>query len=163
GTLVLVVFVNPAKYAKVEALKKKTFELEKLLDSPEMRNLRAQAKLNESQASTKGLRDIAYEAMKRRDLYQQNFPAAKVTDIRGIQKLEQSVTLKPAKLRNILQYLGDMKDGKPTIQVESVSLTRDRRPSSGDKDSWNATVEFADYVPKPSPGGPAKAPAKTAE
>lgn len=163
GTLVLVVFLNPAKSATVEALKKKTVELEKLLGSPELWNLRAQAKLNESQASTKGIRDIAFESMGRRELQQQNFPAARLTDMGGIQKQEQTVTLKPAKLRAILQYLGDVKDSKPTIQVESVSLSRDRRPSTGDKDSWNATVEFADYVSKPSPGGAGKAPAKSAD
>jgi len=147
--LILALFLNPSKAAQVDELKKEYAKLTSFLQNPEMKNLRVQAKLSEAQENKKSLREIISEAMTARQLQQGAFPMAKTTDLKaGLQKVEQTIDLKAAKMLNILQFIGHVKDAKKTIQVETVSITRDRASKDQDEDSWAASVRFVDYIQK---------------
>lgn len=145
-TAILVLHMNPSAAERVENLGKTRASLLKELNDPELRELRAQAKLNEGQANNnRSLRDIIFEKKDLRALDLGTLPAAKITEEGQIQKIEQTVNLKPARLVQILQFLGDLKDAKKTIQIESVTIARDRR-SQGDEDAWTCTLRVVDYV-----------------
>lgn len=154
-TAVLSLFLNPAARRRVERLSKETVEIKKLLDSSEMWNLRAQAKLNEQTATAKTIAQIMTEHMQRRGLKVRTMPSTTVKVVGNIEERRQEVALEPAPLQNILMFVGDVKDAKPTIQVELVKLNRERRTGS-EKDSWNATLKFIDYMPKATPAPAAK-------
>ena len=144
-TAILVLHMNPSAAERVENLGKTRDNLLKALNDPELRELRAQAKLNEGQANNRSLRDIIFEKKDLRALDLGTLPAAKITEEGQIQKVEQTVNLKPARLVQILQFLGDLKDAKKTIQIESVTIARDRR-SQENEDSWTCTLRVVDYV-----------------
>ena len=147
-TMVLAFYLNPAAGEVTAAAQKEYKELVKLLESPDMKNLRAQAKLSEGQEGKRDLRQVISEAMSSRQLQQGNFPAAKITEGKGgMQKVEQSIDLKSAKLLQIFQFLGDVLDAKKTIRAESLTLTRERRSQQDSEgDSWGSTLRFVDYV-----------------
>ncbi len=147
--LLLILFLNPSKAAQVEELKKEYAKLTTLLQGPEMKNLRVQAKLSEAQENKKGLREIISETLTARQLQQGSFPMAKTTDLKvGLQKVEQNIDVKAAKILNILQFIGDVKDSKKTIQVEMVNFSRDRSAKDQEEDSWAASIRFVDYIQK---------------
>ena len=147
-TLVLVTFLNPGKVETLDALKKEYGELTKLLQTSEMRNLRAQAKLGEGQQNTLDIREIIQKALEARMLTANVFGQAKLTQEKGgLERKEQTIDLRPAKLLNILQFVGDVRDAKKTIQVHMVSLNRDRSAREED-DSWSANIRFVDYGQK---------------
>jgi hypothetical protein len=151
-TVVLSFFMNPAATERIDGLKTQSAGLVKLLQSDETKRLRAQAKLNKEQENSKGLREIIYDASVKRGLEQGNVPPTKTTDMKGgLRKFEQTVSFRPAKLMNLFFLVADVKDAKKTIQVESVTVTRDRRAKDGDDDAWNSTMRFADYE-KTQPG-----------
>ncbi len=145
-TLVLSLFLKPAASRRFESLKQKTTELWKLLDSPDMRSLRTQAKLNERTAATMTIGQIVSAKVSERGLRVRNMPPTGVRNLGGIEERKQEVTLEPAPLLQMLQFLGDVKDSKPTIQVHSVKLNRERRGGATEKVSWNASFTFVDYV-----------------
>jgi hypothetical protein len=63
-TLILAVFMNPSAASEVTSLESSYKEQVKLLRSPEMRNLRAQAKVSEGQDNKKTLKEIISEQLK---------------------------------------------------------------------------------------------------
>lgn len=144
-TLALAMKLNPDSAERVTTLESKSKLLVKLLDDPETRNLRWQAKQTEGQDSTKGLADIIFDAVRGRGLTQGNIPPARTQDTRGIRRIEQTVQLNPGKLSSIFGLVGDLKDSKKTIRIETVDVTRDRKAAE-DEDSWTATLKIVDYV-----------------
>jgi hypothetical protein len=147
--VILALFLNPRAAARVDNLKAEYKRLTSYLVTERVRNLRAQDKLNEGQENTRGIREIISQALDSRQLQQGTFPMPKRTELKkggGLEKIEQTIDVRSAKLLQILQFLGDVKDAKKTIQVESVNIWRDRKTQ--DDDSWNATLRFADYERK---------------
>jgi hypothetical protein len=149
-TLVLSMFMNPSAESEVERLEKSYKEQGKLLRSPEMKSLRAQAKLSEGQDNRKTLKEIIDEQYKRYGLEMDRFPAATPKKVSaGIEAVPQQIVLKPAKLVSILQFVAAVQEAKKSIQVESVRLDRPRRGREKEvPDAWSATVDFVDYVAK---------------
>jgi hypothetical protein len=146
-TLIFVFWWNPGARSDVEVLKEQYTKLTALLKNPENRRLQVQAKLNEGQVTKQSLREIISDGLNRYQL-EGSFPKPKVTDQKGIEKVEQSIELKPSPLKPILQFLGFVKDQKKSIQVEDFSVNRLQRGKDADTDSWTATFLFIDYVPK---------------
>ena len=150
-TLALAVFHNPSAKATSEDAERRYNDLTKLLSKSEVRSLREQAKLSEAQGQAKSLSEIVSEKLQSFQLEFSSFPEPKPSELRaGLVRLDLDLTLKPAKLSNILQFLGAVKDAKKTIKVESLTINRDRttRAKSADEDSWNGSVHFVDYVSK---------------
>jgi hypothetical protein len=148
-TLILAVFMNPSAVSEVTSLESSYKEQVKLLRSPEMRNLRAQAKVSEGQDNKKTLKEIISEQLKAYGLEFSRFPDARSTTSRGMEEITQQIILKPSKLVNILQFTAAVKETKKSIQVDSVRIDRERRGKDKEiPDSWTATVDFVDYVAK---------------
>ena len=148
-TLVLAVFMNPSAASEVTMLEGSYKDQVKLLRSTEMRSLRAQAKLSEGQANQKTLKEIVTEQSKAYGLEIASAPDTKPKSVKGIEEHNQKVTLKPAKLVDVLQFIAAVKEAKKSLQVESVKIDRDRRGRDKEvPDSWTATVDFVDYVAK---------------
>lgn len=148
-TLILAVFMNPSVASDVASLETSYKDQVKLLRSPEIKNLRAQAKVSEGQDNQKTLKEIVSEQLKAYGLEFSRFPDAKPKPGRGIEEFAQQITLKPSKLVDILQFIAAVKDAKKSIQVDSVRIDRERRGRDKEvPDSWTATVDFVDYVAK---------------
>lgn len=144
-TLLLALKLNPDSRERVTHLTAQSTKLMQLLDNVETRNLRHQAKQTEQQDATKGLADVIFEAVRGRGLTQGNIPPARTQDTKGIRRIEQTVQLNAGKLGAIFQLVGDLKDAKKTIRIETVDVTRDRRAQETE-DSWTATLKVVDYV-----------------
>jgi hypothetical protein len=149
-TVILAAFMNPSLASDVTSLEASYKDQGKLLRSPEMKSLRAQAKVSEGQDNRKTLRDIIDEQYKNYGLEMERFLAAQRKKVSaGIEEIPQQIVLQPAKLVNILQFVAAVQEAKKSIQVESVRLTRPRRGRDKElADSWQATVDFVDYVAK---------------
>ena len=149
-TLVLVLLLNPSAKATSEDSEKRYNDLVKLLSKPESKALREQARLSEAQGQAKGLSDIVREKLQSFQIDFSSFPEPKPTTLTaGLVRLDLELSLKPAKLSSILQFLGAVKDAKKTIKVETLTINRDRsRAKTADDDSWSASAHFVDYVSK---------------
>jgi type II secretory pathway component PulM len=147
-TLLFALWWNPGARSDVEALKKDYVKLTDLLKNPDNKRLLREWKISEAQpTSTQSLREIISAGLNSYQL-EGSFPKAKVTDQKGIEKVEQSIELKPAPLKSIFQFLGFVKDQKKSIQVEDLGVNRLQRGKDVDADSWTASFSFVDYVPK---------------
>jgi hypothetical protein len=149
-SLVLVLLLNPSAKATSEDSEKKYNELTKLLSKSEVKSLREQAKLSEAQGQAKSLSEIVSEKLQTFQLEFSSFPEPKSTDLRaGLVRLDLDLSLKPAKLSSVFQFLGAVKDAKKTVKAETLTINRDRtRSKTPDDDSWSATIHFVDYVSK---------------
>jgi len=148
-TLIFVLFLNPGKAGEVARVEKEYQDLTALLSKPEKTALRAQAKLSEGQANTKTLSEVVNEALTTYQLDYGTFAATPPKAFKaGLDKVDLEIPVKPAKLLNIMQFMAAVRDAKKTIQVESATITRDRRALGEEDDSWSATVHFVDYISK---------------
>ena len=146
-TLVLVLFLNPRAERRVAAWQQEYKNLTELLKTTDMKNLRAQAEREKGQDINKDLRDVIEASRTQRQLPPGSLPFPRTTPLKGgLTRVEQTVDVKSAKMRNILMFIGDVRDAKKNIQVEQVTIARDTRTRGADDDTWNASVKFVDYV-----------------
>ena len=146
-TLVLAFFMRPGAAEDVASAEDEYKKLSTLLQDQVMKGLRDQAKLTEGKELNLTLKDIIIE--KKKDLQGIDFnrlPDTKPVPQGTIEIVRQSVELKPAAMRPILDFMALVRAAKKTIQVEQIRFERDRRSKSDD--SWVATIHFVDYVSK---------------
>jgi hypothetical protein len=148
-TLVLALFMNPSSASDVKSLEGGYQQITKLLAGPEMKSLRAQAKVSDVTGEQKRtLPEIVSDQMKAYGLDFSRFERATPKPVgAGMEEVRQPIDVKPAKLMPILQFIASVKDAKKSIQVRTVKIERDRK-SKGDEDSWTANIEFVDYASK---------------
>jgi hypothetical protein len=148
-TVILAGFMNPSAASQAKGLEDDYKKMAADLRSAEMKSLRAQAKLSESQDNQKTLKEIIIEQSKSYGLEINRFPDSKPKPGKGIEVFAQQITLRPAKLVSVLQFIAAVKEAKKSIQVERVQIDRERRGRDKEApDSWTATLDFVDYVAK---------------
>jgi len=146
-TLALAFFMRPGAAEDVASAEGEYKKLSALLQDQVMKGLRDQAKLTEGKEQNFTLKDILYE--KKKDIPGIDFnrlPETKPVLQPGIEIVRQTVELKPAAMRPILDFMALVRAAKKTIQVEQIRFEKDRRSKSDD--SWVATIHFVDYVAK---------------
>ncbi|HZN58920.1 MAG TPA: hypothetical protein VFD71_12645 [Planctomycetota bacterium] len=147
-TGVLVLFLNVGAAEEAQQAEKSLGDLQTFLLSPEMRDLRVNAEKAKSQGATNTLGEIVQESMSQASLSCPNFPAITPKNLRpGLDEHRIKLTLNPAPLQQLIQFVGTVPEARRTIQVDSVSFKRDTRNKTED-DSWVCTVEFVEFVTK---------------
>ena len=139
-TLALVFYLTPNKANEARARGANYEKLAKLLEDRDMQVLRQTAKNSEGTDGDRGLRDIISDSMTAYGLAFSDFPQSQTKQ--GV--MTQKLTLQPAGMSPILQFVAAVKEEKKTVEVLSFNL----RPARGSKDegddSWVVTVEFRD-------------------
>jgi type II secretory pathway component PulM len=147
-TIIFVFFLNPSAEADLSRQQKSYEALTQKLLSAEMKELRANAKRSEAQPTTNSLGEIVKDALDRFGLKYPKFPPVTPKTIKaGLEELRLKISVEPAKLQQILQFVAVVQDAKKTIQVENVNFKRDTR-SKAEDELWTGSAEFVDYVTK---------------
>lgn len=147
-TLLFTFFLNPGLAEEATALRAEYDALTKLLQSQEMRELRANAKRQEGQ-DPKAIGEVVLDGLTRYGLEYPNFPSPQTKTLKaGLEEVTQKIDVKPASLLKILQFVAYVKEFRQTIRVESLTIARDTKVKDPDADSWTGSIQFVDYSSK---------------
>ena len=145
-TLVFTLFFNPRLDTRMKKAETEYKQLCALLQKEDVRRLRQQDRLNQEKGDEQGLRRLISDNLSKYGLQFREFraPRRKSTKKGGITEISQPITLLPASMTPILQFVAAVQAARKSIQVASLDLTRNKRAAVGE-DSWQASVVFVDY------------------
>jgi hypothetical protein len=141
-TAILVFFVNPRSAESADVQARKYQLLTTALEDRELSVLRQTAKNSEGEKSDMELRDVIHEKMTGYGLTFSRFPAAVTKE----NVVRQKLTLQPAPMAPILQFVADIEEVKTSVHVLDFRLQPARGRGAEEGDSWTATIEFVDFV-----------------
>ncbi len=144
-TLVFAFYLNPRLDTRMKAAEKTYQNLCKLLRQDDVRRLRQQDRLNQEKGGEENLKTLISENLSKYGIEYREFrPARKSTKKGGITEIAQQITLQPASMTPILQFVAAVQASRKSIRVSSLEFIRNKR-AAADADSWQASVMFFDY------------------
>ncbi len=141
-TLVFAFYLNDSKQSDMKGAERTYSDLTKLLAQEDMRRLRQQDKISSEKDDTETVREIIDKNLSSYGIDFRDFPPPRKRA--KSQEITQKITLKPAAMRPILQFIAAVEATKKSIRVASLDLNRDKRAGVA-ADSWIASVDFVEY------------------
>lgn len=149
-TLVFSLYFNPRLDARMKKAEKEYEQLCTLLQKEDVRRLRQQDRENQEKGDEQGLRRLIDKNLTNYGLQFREFQPPRESTKKGITEISQPITLLPASMTSILQFVAAVQASRKSIHVASLDMNRNKRAAAGD-DSWQATVLFVDYETAGSP------------
>ena len=144
--LVLHFWMVPRKRDEADGAKRAYAQLSTLLTSDELRTLKAQAKAREAAGEeNRAQQDIIELNLEPNGLSQTRIPAPR--DLPQEKAQLQSVTLNPAPLSSIFQFIVAVKRAKRSIEVDKISFSQPGSGRNRQSGTYSATIDFIDYLP----------------
>ncbi len=143
-TLVFTLFFNPRLDTRMKKAETEYKQLCALLQKEDVRRLRQQDRLNQEKGDEQGLRRLISENLSKYGLQFREFRNARKSNKKGVTEIVQPITLQPASMTPILQFVAAVQASRKSIQVAALDFTRNKRAAAGE-DSWQASVVFIDY------------------
>lgn len=152
-TLVFAFYFNPRLDTRMKKAEKEYVELCKLLQQDNVRRLRQQDRLNQEKGGEQDdIKTLISENLSRYGIQYREFRSSRPSKKKGgITEIAQPITLQPAPMTPILQFVAAVQASRKSIRVASLDLTRNKRAAG--EDSWQASVMFIDYVIDYEKGG----------
>ena len=149
-TLVFTLFFNPRLDTRMKKAETEYKQLCALLQKEDVRRLRQQDRLNQEKGDEQGLRRLISENLSKYGLQFREFRSPRESTKKGVTEISQPITLLPASMTPILQFVAAVQAARKSIQVASLDMNRNKRAAAGE-DSWQASVMFIDYETAGSP------------
>ena len=143
-TFVFTLYLNPRLDTRMKSAEREYEALCKLLQQDDVRRLRQHDRENQEKGGEQDLKTLITEHLERYGLDYREFRSPRKTPKKGgITEIAQQISLQPAPMRPILQFVAAVQASRKSINVKSLDFNRPR--AAAGEDSWQASVIFIDY------------------